>query len=138
MGKVCDGFPKKIFKSFWNYLLLGGGSHLPTIPHSTHLNPLACIYEFKPNIVCFSSGCDFTVPRFVIKAVPWRTLLQEVLAIIAPVAGIGHFPNKKYCLFEAESYQINQLVWGDNDSQYLPFWRAPRLCQIIQFLQRWL
>ena len=57
---------------------------------------------------------------------PWRTLLQEVLAIIAPVAGMGCFLNNKIIFVEAESYQIKTLVRGENDGQNLPYWRAPR------------
>jgi hypothetical protein len=45
----------------------------------------------------------------------------EALAIIAPVTGIGRFPQQNLYLFLLRQcqIQINWLVWGEEEGQYL-------------------
>jgi hypothetical protein len=58
-----------------------------------------------------------TLTRSILEA--GSASVREVLAIIAPMTGIGHFSKQNLYLFLLRRCQINWLVWGEDEGQYL-------------------
>jgi hypothetical protein len=49
---------------------------------------------------------------------PLCASIVRVLAIIAPLTGIGHFSKQNLYLFDLKWYLINWLVWGEDEGPF--------------------